>query len=49
MGGNNRVLGMSVRVHDELAAAVGEITSVRRAVAAAEFVIGHAEDGSWCR
>lgn len=47
MGGNNRVLGVSVRVHDDLDSAVDEITSIRRSVALADFVIGHAEDGSW--
>jgi hypothetical protein len=47
MGGNNRVLGVSVRKHDDLASAVGEIAVVRDRVVAATFVIGHADDGSW--
>nr|WKU62180.1 DUF1508 domain-containing protein [uncultured bacterium] len=47
MGGNNRVLGVSVRKHADLASALTEITAVRAQVVLADFVIGHADDGSW--
>ncbi|GAA2659689.1 MULTISPECIES: hypothetical protein [Actinosynnema] len=47
MGGNNRVLGVCVREHDDLASARAEVAVVRARAALAGFVIGHADDGSW--
>ncbi|KAA2255647.1 hypothetical protein F0L68_28025 [Solihabitans fulvus] len=47
MGGNNRVLGMSLRAHRDLPTALAEIDVVRDLAVRARFGIEHAETGQW--
>ncbi|WP_345020017.1 hypothetical protein [Saccharothrix violaceirubra] len=47
LGGNNRVLGVGVRVHLDQAAALAEIEVVRVDGAMADFTIEHADNGAW--
>ncbi|MBW4716902.1 DUF1508 domain-containing protein [Saccharothrix obliqua] len=47
LGGNNRVLGVGVRVHAAHLDALAEIELVRAGAITAAFVIEHADNGSW--
>lgn len=47
LGGNNRVLGISVRAFQDHAATLDEVERVRRQVASAAYEIDHVPGGQW--
>ena len=47
LGGNNRVLGVSVRDFADHAAALDDVEQVRRSAAQAEFDFEHGDSGQW--
>jgi len=47
LGGNNRVLGVGVLEHPDLASAMREIEELRNSIAEATFIVDHAETGQW--
>jgi hypothetical protein len=47
LGGNNRVLGVSLRALGDQAAALEEVDLVRKCVDEAEFQIDHVHSGQW--
>lgn len=47
LGGNNRVLGVSVRDFADHAAALDDVEQVRRSVTLANFDFDHGDSGQW--